>query len=177
MKLLEDIVIIDFSQVLSGPSASLRLADMGAQVIKIERPGVGDICHQLVEFTLEDRLICRLVVFERRLHLGEQILVEKAHDLIPLLVHDAVDAEIQISLIQLEQFLEQAPEFLKVRRHVVSSSCIWLDHSPLNCEQGSDLGFLTHALLKTVDQLVTLLSDLVFDLKYLLSLLPLLLLQ
>jgi crotonobetainyl-CoA:carnitine CoA-transferase CaiB-like acyl-CoA transferase len=47
MKLLEDIVIIDFSQVLSGPSASLRLADMGAQVIKIERPGVGDICRNL----------------------------------------------------------------------------------------------------------------------------------
>lgn len=44
---LEDIVVIDFSQFLSGPSASLRLADMGAQVIKIERPGQGDICRQL----------------------------------------------------------------------------------------------------------------------------------
>jgi crotonobetainyl-CoA:carnitine CoA-transferase CaiB-like acyl-CoA transferase len=47
MKLLEGIVVIDFSQFLSGPSAGLRLADMGAQVIKIERPGVGDICRQL----------------------------------------------------------------------------------------------------------------------------------
>jgi crotonobetainyl-CoA:carnitine CoA-transferase CaiB-like acyl-CoA transferase len=39
--------VIDFSQFLSGPSASLRLADMGADVIKIEKPGNGDICRQL----------------------------------------------------------------------------------------------------------------------------------
>jgi len=47
MNLLEDIVVIDFSQFLSGPSAGLRLADMGARVIKIERRGVGDICREL----------------------------------------------------------------------------------------------------------------------------------
>jgi CoA:oxalate CoA-transferase len=47
MMLLEDILVIDFSQFLSSPSASLRLADMGAQVIKIEKPGTGDICRQL----------------------------------------------------------------------------------------------------------------------------------
>src|SRR5687768_2695396 len=47
MNLLEDILIIDFSQFLSGPSAALRMADMGAQVIKIEKPGLGDICRQL----------------------------------------------------------------------------------------------------------------------------------
>ncbi len=47
MNLLQDIIVVDFSQFLSGPSASLRLADMGAQVIKIERPFVGDICREL----------------------------------------------------------------------------------------------------------------------------------
>lgn len=47
MNLLEDIVVVDFSQFLSGPSAGLRLADMGAQVIKIEKPGTGDICREL----------------------------------------------------------------------------------------------------------------------------------
>ena len=47
MNLLQDIIVVDFSQFLSGPSAALRLADMGAQVIKIERPGVGDICREL----------------------------------------------------------------------------------------------------------------------------------
>ena len=47
MDLLQDIIVVDFSQFLSGPSAALRLADMGAQVIKIERPGTGDICREL----------------------------------------------------------------------------------------------------------------------------------
>src|SRR5690349_13077851 len=47
MKPLQEIIVVDFSQFLSGPSAGLRLADMGAQVIKIERPGIGDICRQL----------------------------------------------------------------------------------------------------------------------------------
>jgi CoA:oxalate CoA-transferase len=47
MNLLQDIFVVDFSQFLSGPSAALRLADMGAQVIKIEKPGTGDICRQL----------------------------------------------------------------------------------------------------------------------------------
>ncbi|VTR39042.1 CaiB/BaiF CoA transferase family protein [Sphingobacterium thalpophilum] len=39
--------VVDFSQFLSGPLASLRLADLGARVIKIEKPGTGDICRQL----------------------------------------------------------------------------------------------------------------------------------
>lgn len=47
MNLLENILIVDFSQFLSGPSASLALADMGAEVIKIEKPETGDICRDL----------------------------------------------------------------------------------------------------------------------------------
>ncbi|MXV15221.1 CaiB/BaiF CoA transferase family protein [Hufsiella ginkgonis] len=47
MKPLEDYLVIDFSQFLSGPSASLKMADMGARVIKIERPVTGDICRSL----------------------------------------------------------------------------------------------------------------------------------
>ncbi|RRN77900.1 CoA transferase [Pseudoxanthomonas sp. SGD-10] len=44
---LEDYLVVDFCQFLSGPSASLRLADLGARVIKIERPETGDICRHL----------------------------------------------------------------------------------------------------------------------------------
>ncbi|WP_298319481.1 CaiB/BaiF CoA-transferase family protein [uncultured Aquimarina sp.] len=47
MKPLQDILIIDLSQFLSAPSATLRLADLGARVIKVERPETGDICRQL----------------------------------------------------------------------------------------------------------------------------------
>jgi crotonobetainyl-CoA:carnitine CoA-transferase CaiB-like acyl-CoA transferase len=44
---LSNITIVDFSQFLSGPSCTLRLADLGAEVIKIEKPATGDICRQL----------------------------------------------------------------------------------------------------------------------------------
>ena len=44
---LEGLLVVDFSQFLSGPFATLRLADLGARVIKIERPGVGDLCRQI----------------------------------------------------------------------------------------------------------------------------------
>ena len=47
MKPLENIIVLDFSQFLAGPAAAMRLADLGARVIKIERPGTGDICRQL----------------------------------------------------------------------------------------------------------------------------------
>jgi CoA:oxalate CoA-transferase len=47
MKPLENLIVLDFSQFLAGPAAAMRLADLGARVIKIERPGTGDICRQL----------------------------------------------------------------------------------------------------------------------------------
>lgn len=44
---LKGLKVLEFSQYLSGPSAGLRLADLGARVIKIERPKGGDACRQL----------------------------------------------------------------------------------------------------------------------------------
>lgn len=47
MKPLEGLLVLDFAQFLAGPFAATRLADLGARVIKVERPGTGDIGRQL----------------------------------------------------------------------------------------------------------------------------------
>jgi CoA:oxalate CoA-transferase len=44
---LKGIVVLEFGQYLSAPSAGLRLADFGARVIKIERPVTGDAGRKL----------------------------------------------------------------------------------------------------------------------------------
>ncbi len=50
---LHGILVLDFSQFLAGPVAALRLADLGARVIKLERPGTGDIGRTLAFAGLE----------------------------------------------------------------------------------------------------------------------------
>jgi len=50
---LAGLLVVDFSQFLAGPSCGLRLADLGARVIKIERHGAGDLCRRLYISNLE----------------------------------------------------------------------------------------------------------------------------
>jgi crotonobetainyl-CoA:carnitine CoA-transferase CaiB-like acyl-CoA transferase len=49
-KALSDVTILDFSHLLQGPFATQLLADMGANVIKIERAGAGDMFRSMTFF-------------------------------------------------------------------------------------------------------------------------------
>lgn len=42
MKILSDIRVIELGTYITGPAAGMHLADLGADVIKVERPGTGD---------------------------------------------------------------------------------------------------------------------------------------
>lgn len=44
--LLQGIKVLDFSQVLSAPFCGMMLSDLGADVVKVERPGLGDISRE-----------------------------------------------------------------------------------------------------------------------------------
>ena len=46
MKPLDDILVVDLSRILSGPVATMMMADMGARVIKVEPPPHGDDSRQ-----------------------------------------------------------------------------------------------------------------------------------
>ena len=48
MKALSDIVMLDLTHMLSGPFAAMLLADLGAQTIKVEPPGTGEMTRSLM---------------------------------------------------------------------------------------------------------------------------------
>ena len=44
---LRDVKVLDVSRILSGPFCTMLLADMGADVVKVERPPTGDLARRL----------------------------------------------------------------------------------------------------------------------------------
>ena len=67
MKALEGVKILDFTHVQSGPTCTQLLAWFGADVLKVERPGVGDATRkQLVDVPGADSLYFTMLNHNKR---------------------------------------------------------------------------------------------------------------
>jgi len=94
--LLAGYTVIDFTRVLAGPYCTRLLADLGARVIKIERPGEGDEIRYTIR-QLDEGRIDQSSYFVR-LNAGKQgISINLAHAGASELVHDLIrDADVVV---------------------------------------------------------------------------------
>ncbi|MCF8565812.1 CoA transferase [Alicyclobacillus tolerans] len=78
-KFLEGIRVLDFTQILSGPFATMLLADAGAEVVKVERPKSGDPTRHWGPPFIEDESIY-FAAFNRGKH-SVELDLKKTEDL------------------------------------------------------------------------------------------------
>jgi crotonobetainyl-CoA:carnitine CoA-transferase CaiB-like acyl-CoA transferase len=76
--LLAGVTVVDFTRVLAGPYCTRMLADLGARVIKIERPGEGDEIRHTV-FQLDPGRTDQSTYFTRLNAGKESIAIDLAH--------------------------------------------------------------------------------------------------
>ena len=85
-RLLSDIRILDLSRMLSGPFASMMLADLGAEVIKIEDPDGGDKTRTMGPKLLEGQSAYFLSINRNKKSLTLDLRKEKAQEIFYKLV-------------------------------------------------------------------------------------------
>ncbi len=68
---LQGLRVLDLTRLLPGPVAALRLAEMGADVLKIEAPGAGDPTRTMLQAS-SDRVAGRPGVFYRMVNRGKR---------------------------------------------------------------------------------------------------------
>ena len=92
---LEGILVLDMAMFLAGPYAALRLQDLGARVIKIERPDGGDLCRRIYKADDDDTDSIPFHTFNR------------GKESIALDLKNAVDREVMFQLIEQADVLIQ----------------------------------------------------------------------
>ena len=86
---LSGIRVIDQTQALAGPYATMILGDLGADVIKIERPGVGDNSRQWAPPYIGDQSCYYLAVNRNKRGIALNIRAEGGREFMRRLVADA----------------------------------------------------------------------------------------
>ena len=68
--LLSDVKVLDMTRVLAGPFCTMLLSDLGAQVIKIEKPNVGDETRNWGPPFIKGQLSCYFASVNRNKKVG-----------------------------------------------------------------------------------------------------------
>src|SRR5687767_13703987 len=86
---LDGIRVIDQTQALAGPYCSMMLGDLGADVIKIERPGIGDQSRQWAPPFIGDQSCYYLAVNRNKRGIALNIAAQEAREIMHRLVSNA----------------------------------------------------------------------------------------
>lgn len=86
---LAGLKVIDQTQALAGPYCAMMLGDMGADVIKIERPGIGDQSRQWAPPYIGDQSCYYLAVNRNKRGIALNIRADEGREIIYELVKDA----------------------------------------------------------------------------------------
>lgn len=82
-RVLDRIRVLDFSRYLAGPYASMLLADMGAEVIRIEKPG-GAEDRKMGAFAPNGQSLRNMVLARRKKKITLNLLTKRGEELLTI---------------------------------------------------------------------------------------------
>src|SRR5579864_9185821 len=86
---LKDVKVIDLSHIMAGPACSMLLADMGADVIKVERMPDGDDSRRMVPPAVADQSAAFLIMNRNKRGIALDLRVEAGRNVLSRLLKNA----------------------------------------------------------------------------------------
>src|SRR6202049_3256796 len=86
---LKDVKVIDLSHIMAGPACSMLLADMGAEVIKVERLPDGDDSRRMVPSTIADQSAAFLIMNRNKRGIALDLRTESGRNALSRLLKKA----------------------------------------------------------------------------------------
>src|SRR6202049_233643 len=86
---LDGLKVIDLSHIMAGPACSMLLADMGADVIKVEKIPGGDDARRMVPPTVADESAAFLIMNRNKRGVALNLKTEAGRGVLSRLLKDA----------------------------------------------------------------------------------------
>src|SRR6202790_3611061 len=86
---LDGLKVIDLSHIMAGPACSMLLADMGADVIKVEKIPGGDDARRMVPPTVADESAAFLIMNRNKRGIALNLKTEEGRGVLSRLLKDA----------------------------------------------------------------------------------------